>query len=249
MYGSVVAEKTLKDKGIINKMDNLLIELHGLDSDDLKDIARKFNISLTPSGKTALIQRIYNRYCDIKKYISYTYVKQLGHEGKDGRTFLALDEHNHEVAIKIFRKHKNSHSIEREAKLQSIAAEKGIAPKVLHYDGEGKFIVMEKLDVNLFDCFKKQNGQLTRSQQKWIIKLFKKLDECKVFHGDPNPLNFMKKGNKWFIIDFGFSKLMNRTNRLRYGDTPNMTYMPLGLKMKLRKVYEHCELEIIERYC
>ena len=176
-------------------MDNLLNELENLSKDDLKKIAHKFEIPIC-SSKTKLINNIYNRYCDVKKYVSYTYVKQLGHEGKDGRTFLAIDEEKNEVAIKIFRKNKRSSSIEKEAKLQMIASEHGISPRVLSYDGEGKYIVMEKLDTNLFDCFKRQNGQLTESQQKAVIRLFRELDKCKVFHGDPNPLNFMKKGKR-----------------------------------------------------
>jgi predicted Ser/Thr protein kinase len=229
-------------------MDNLLTELENLSSSELKKIATKFEIPIC-STKTNLIKNIYDRYCDIKKYVSYTYVRQLGHEGKDGRTFLAIDDEKNEVAIKIFRKNKSSSSIEKEARLQIIAADYGISPKVINYDGEGKYIVMEKLDINLFDCFREQNGQLTSSQQKAVIKLFRKLDECKVFHGDPNPLNFMKKGNKWYIIDFGFAKAINEKNILRYGETPNMKFMPLGFKLKLRGIYSKCTLEYIEKYC
>lgn len=229
-------------------MDNLLSELENLSLPDLKKIAKKFEIP-DQNTKQGLIESIYTRYCDVKKYVSYTYVKQLGREGKDGRTFLAIDEHKNEVAIKIFKKNKRASSIEREAKLQMIAAEHGISPRVIDYDGEGKYIVMEKLDVNLFDRFREQQGQLTTSQQKAVIKLFRKLDDCKVFHGDPNPLNFMKKGRKWYIIDFGFAKPINKNTISRYGEQPNMKYMPLGFKLKLRNIYKHCELKYIEEFC
>jgi serine/threonine protein kinase len=228
-------------------MDDLYRELENFSLSDLKRIAIKFGINNT-SSKSKLIKYIYARYCDVKKYIGYTYLRQLGMEGKDGRTFLALDDQNNEVAIKIFRKTKSSSSIDREVKLQQIAASHGLSPKVIEYNSDGKYIVMEKLDVNLFDCFKQQHGQLTLKQQKSIIRLFKKLDTCKVFHGDPNPLNFMMKNGSWYIIDFGFAKPINERTIIRYGTTPNITYMPLGFLLKLRKVYDKTTLEYIVQY-
>lgn len=230
-------------------MDNLLTELTELPIRDLKKIARKFQIPYHKISKDKLIQNIHKRYCEVKKYVSYTYVRQLGREGKDGRTFLAIDENKNEVAIKIFKKNKSSRSIKREAKLQQTAAEHGISPRVLNYDGEGKYIVMEKLDINLWDCFCKQKGQLDKKQQKAIIHLFEELDKCKVFHGDPNPLNFMKKGNKWYVIDFGFAKPINDTTIAKYGATPNMKYMPLGFLKKIKDIYKESKLEYIEKYC
>ncbi len=229
-------------------MKNLMDELEELDTQSLKTIAQKFKVSHR-GDKNTVIHNIYDRYCDIKKYISYTYIKQLGHEGKDGRTFLALNDQNQQVAIKIFRKNKKSAAIEREVKLQKIAAEYGISPKILDYDGDGKYIVMEKLDINLYDCFRKQNGQLTTSQQKSIIALFHKLDQCKVFHGDPNPLNFMKKDKKWYVIDFGFAKPINKNTIVRYGETPNIKFMPFGFLLKLRGVHKDAKLEYIESFC
>ncbi len=222
----------------------LITDLERLSYADLSKIARTFQVQGT--SKTDLIQNIYMRYCDVKKYIGYTFVKQLGMEGIDGRTFLATDKDGNEVAVKIFKKTKKSSSIEREVKMQTIASEAGISPKILEYNSDGKYIVMEKLNVNLFDCFKEQKGQLTSSQQRAVLRLFKKLDECGVFHGDPNPLNFMRKDSKWYIIDFGFSKPINHRTIAKYGNTPNMTYMPLGFSLKLRKVFEGCKLKIIE---
>jgi len=229
-------------------MDNLLSDLESLSDRKLKKIATSFGIRHGDTREDT-IKNIYDQYNDVKKYISYTYIKQLGKEGKDGRTFLALDRNHKEVAIKIFRKNKKASSIEREAKLQAEAAKIGISPKVIEYDGHAKYIVMEKLDSTLFDYFRKQQGQLTLDQQKAVIDLFHKLDKCKIFHGDPNPLNFMEKNGKWYIIDFGFAKPINSKTIPRYGETPNMKYMPLGFKLKLTRIYDKCKLHYIEKYC
>ena len=155
----------------------LIKELSLVPSIELLRVCKKFAINANNCTKKQIIQLICERYYSIKKYMNYTYIHQLGREGKDGRTYLALNEHNKQVAIKIFSPKKSSNTINREAKLQMIAASHGIAPKVFEYDGDGKYIVMEKLDINLFDCFRAQKGQLTREQQKALIRLFKKLDE------------------------------------------------------------------------
>lgn len=223
--------------------------LQDIPQSDLVHFCKKFNIPVDNATKAVLVSRITERYFSVQKYIRYTYLEQLGREGKDGRTFLAVDNKTgRKVAIKIFSKTKSASSIVREAKLQTIAAKHGIAPKVYDYSGEGKYIVMEKMDVNLFDCFRLQQGKLNKDQQLSLIRLFRELDKCKVFHGDPNPLNFMQKNGKWYVIDFGFSKPINERTIPKYGQTPNMTYMPLGFKLKLTKVHD-CVLKYIEKYC
>ena len=216
---------------------------------ELIHLCRKFSIPFSNTTKTVIISRICERYFNVKKYIRYTYIQQLGREGKDGRTFLALDENRRHVAVKIFSKTKSARSIVREAQLQTKAAQRGISPRVYEYDGDGKYIVMEKLDVNLFDCFRLQQGSLTRDQQKAVIRLFRELDRCKVFHGDPNPLNFMQKKDQWYVIDFGFAQPIDDKTIPKYGDTPNMKYMPLGFKLKLTNIYKECTLPYIEKYC
>ncbi len=221
--------------------------LSNLTYKQLCSIAKKFNIPISKS-KQILIQALIDHYYDLEKYTSYTYIKQLGIEGKDGRTFLAIDDDKREVAIKIFRKSKKESEIETEAKLQIIAAEAGLSPKVIEYSARGRFIVMEKLDTNLFDLFKQQNGQITISQQKALITLFRKLDKCKIFHGDPNPLNFMKKGTKWYVIDFGLSQKITERNTRKYSDHPNMKYMPLGFKLKIQKLKADCQLTYLDQY-
>jgi serine/threonine protein kinase len=221
--------------------NNLSTELQNLPMAKLKDILKQFDIGYSrEDSKKTLIKYIVDRYTDVKRYVSYTYIRQLGSEGKDGRTFLARNDSGEEFAIKIFKNSKSSSGIEREARLQTIAAEHGLSPKVKEYSGTGKYIVMDVLDVNLYDVFCKQKGQLSKAQQKSVIKLFKKLDECGVFHGDPNPLNFMSKNGKWYIIDFGFAK------PVKPGEKPNMKYMPLGFKLKLKEVYSQVNLDYID---
>lgn len=224
----------------------VLSELQHLSKYDLQKIARHYNVKVS-KDRQEMIRNIYERYCELKKYLSYTFIRQLGREGKDGRTFLALDSNKKQVAVKIFKKTKSSSSIEREAKLQIIASKYGISPKVIEYDGDAKYIAMELLDINLYDTFCEQDGQLTTEQQREIVRLFKKLDKCKIFHGDPNPLNFMKKDNKWYIIDFGMARKIDEKICFRYSETPNMKYMTLGFLLQLRRVYSQCSLEYITK--
>ena len=96
---------------------------------------------------------------------------------------------------------------------------------------------MEKMDTHLVDVMKKQKGNLKRSQQYEILNIFEKLDEVGVFHGDSNILNYMIKGDKIYIIDFGFSKEINERLVKKLGtSTPNIRIMTLGLVLKLREM-------------
>ena len=71
--------------------------------------------------------------------------------------------------------------------------------------------------------------------QKQIISIYKKLDRAQVFHGDANLLNYMCKGRKLYIIDFGMAKQITPNLIKKLGtETPNMHIMTLGLALKLR---------------
>ena len=121
---------------------------------------------------------------------------------------------------------------------KKIAAKHDLSPKIKEIDTDNRYIVMEKLDFNLIDYIKKNKGILSISVQKRIIEIVNKLDEIKVFHGDPNPLNFMFKGNKLYIIDFGFSKKINSNIKKDHGTVfVNKKFMILGLLIKLKEVY------------
>ncbi len=211
---------------------------------ELKKIAKEFN--LVGKTKKELLHSVFSYYCDLKKHMKYTFKRQLGVEGKDGRTFLVENSKKELYALKLFRKSKHRNQIQTEIDMQSIASDYGVAPKVVDYSLDGRYIVMEKLDSTLYDCFVKQNGQLTMAQQKSIVLLFKKLDDAGILHGDPNPLNFLKKGRRWYIIDYGFAEKITDTVKRRFTNTPNMKCMTLGLIVQLRKLYKDCTLEHLE---
>jgi tRNA A-37 threonylcarbamoyl transferase component Bud32 len=94
---------------------------------------------------------------------------------------------------------------------------------------------MEKMDGHLFDAIHQQYGILTSDQQKQVLRLFKTLDKINVFHGDANMMNYMYKGSKLYIIDFGYSKKMDESQIKKLGTTtPNMEIMLLAFIMKLK---------------
>jgi len=168
----------------------------------------------------------------IDKYVS---IEKLGAKGKDGLVYLVESKDSKiKYAMKTFRSNKSSKSIKEEARLQKIAAKAGISPSIIEYDTVFNYIVMEKLDHNLLDIMKAQNKDLTKTQQNQLIKIFKKLDEILIFHSDPNPLNFMMKKNKMYIIDFGFAKEIDDKVINKYGSTPNLSLMTLGFILKLK---------------
>lgn len=223
------------------------MDIQQLSLKELYQIANAFSLTRS-SKKSEMVKIIENHYYELQRFISYKYIRQLGHEGKDGRTFLALDKSNKEVAIKIFKPNKSTRQIEQEASFQSHASTFNITPKVIEYNGRGKYIVMEKLDTTLYSLFRKQDGQLTLKQQQQLISLFKVLDKTGIFHADPNPLNFMYKRNKLYIIDFGFAKSITTRVKQSYGENPNLKYLTRGLCLKLRKLYPKAELRLLESY-
>jgi tRNA A-37 threonylcarbamoyl transferase component Bud32 len=96
------------------------------------------------------------------------------------------------------------------------------------------------MDKHLVDLMKQQEGCLTKQQQKHIINIYKKLDKAGVFHGDANLLNYMYKGNKLYIIDFGLAKEITTSLVKKLGtDTPNIQIMTLGMALKLRDLKCH----------
>ena len=66
---------------------------------------------------------------------------------------------------------------------------------------------MAGIDTNLFDILKEAKGEMSNHLQTEIVRIIMTLDRIKVFHADPNPLNFMVgKNDKLYIIDYGFGK-------------------------------------------
>ncbi len=213
--------------------------LESLNYNELKEIALGMNIKI-PKKKDELIKTMLKCFQEYEKYKleKYEKIEQLGNKGKEGITYLVKDKKTDKIyAMKTFKKNKSINNIKKEAELQSIAAEFCISPVVIDVDIINKTIVMEKMDKHLFDIMKLQNGDLTETQQKQIIKIYKTLDEAKVFHGDSNILNYMYKGKKLYIIDFGMSKKIDEVLIKKLGtNTPNMDIMTLGFILKLKEL-------------
>jgi tRNA A-37 threonylcarbamoyl transferase component Bud32 len=208
---------------------------------ELKDIANVMGLKIRRS-KILIIGDIveglkeYEKY-KIDKLDKYTRIKQIGEKGKEGTTYLVTTGDNNEYAMKTFRKQKSSTTLRKEADLQKMAADEGISPNIIDIDTVSKYIVMEKMDKHLYTLMSKQNGELKKSHQKQIISIFKSLDKAKVFHGDSNILNYMFKGKKLYIIDFGMAKEINTGLIKKLGTTtPNIDIMTLGLVIKLKEL-------------
>ena len=206
---------------------------------ELKLLAEKMDLRAY-RGKTDLIRVIteaFKEYEDYKKekIDKYERLEQLGEKGKEGTTFLVRNKEGKEYAMKTFRKQKSSINLKKESELQKMAAAMGASPEVIEIDTVSKYIVMERMDTHLVDLIKKQEGILTKHQQKQIVSIYKKLDRAQVFHGDANLLNYMCKGRKLYIIDFGMAKEITHSLVKKLGtETPNMQIMTLGLALKLR---------------
>lgn len=188
----------------------------------------------------------------MEKIDRYKIIENLGKKGKDGIVKLVLDTHNNnkQMAMKCFRKNKNITDFTKEIYLQEIASKAGIAPKIRDADNISMYIVMEKLEKTLFEVLKENKGKMSISDQKQMVKIIDKLDECGVFHGDPSPLNFMySKRGKLYVIDFGLSsyidsKLIKKNNT----SCPNKKFMLIGFILQMRKfVGDSVRYEFLEK--
>jgi tRNA A-37 threonylcarbamoyl transferase component Bud32 len=216
-------------------------DLKKIKYEDLKNIAKDMDIEI-PRSKDKLIDSMIKCFEEYEKYKKnkidkYEKIKQLGEKGKEGITYLVKTSKGKEYAMKTFKKSKSSSKLKKEAKLQEMASEYGVAPKIIEIDTVSKYIVMERLDIHLLDVIKKQKKDITKCQQKQIISIFKGLDKAKVFHGDSNILNYMFKDKKLYIIDFGMSKEIDDKLIKKLGtDTPNLHLMNLGFILKLKEL-------------
>lgn len=193
-------------------------------------------------SKEALLVDVITGLKEYEKYKrnkvdKYTRQSQLGNPGKEGTTYLVSDRHGNEYAMKTFRRQKSSDTLRNEAELQKLAAEGDAAPIVIDIDTVHKYIVMERMDRHLLDVMKKQKGILTTTQQRQIINLYRKLDSSGVFHGDANPMNYMYRGRKLYMIDFGMAKPITSSLVKKLGtETPNVHIMSLGMILKLKEM-------------
>lgn len=164
---------------------------------------------------------------------SFIKVAQLGVPGKEGTVFLVLDTNGNKYAMKTFRKRKSGKTLEKEAYYQYLASKRGISPRIIEYNQEEKYIVMDVLDKTLTELLKEQKGELTRDQQEQIINLYIHLDDIGVMINDGNPLNIMEKKGRLYFIDYGFAKFTDHKDFAKYKH-PNYQLMPLGLLMWMR---------------
>jgi tRNA A-37 threonylcarbamoyl transferase component Bud32 len=209
-------------------------ELKGIAED--MDIPIKRNKSLMITDiKEGLLE--YEQYKK-KKIDRYIRISQLGTKGKEGITYLVKStKDGKEYAMKTFRKGKSSTTLRKEAFLQKMASDEGAAPAVIDVDTVSKYIVQEKMDKHLIDVMKANGGDLKEHHQRQMIKLFRKLDKARVFHGDSNIMNFMFRGSKLYLIDYGMSNEINSGLIKKLGtDQPNMELMLLGQVLKLKEL-------------
>jgi tRNA A-37 threonylcarbamoyl transferase component Bud32 len=208
--------------------------------DSIKFFEKSKKNSLENSTISEISQRSWSsRNLDSEKdnIPKYLKIKQLGVEGKEGKVFLVKELFKDRIfAMKCFKNTKSDKKIILEAKLQIKAAKKGISPMVFEIDTDLKYIIMEKMNENLFDILKENGGKLSDQMQLDMIKIFKSLDEIKVFHSDPNPLNFMIRTKHLKIIDFGFAKKIN-SSLVKKHETlnPNIKFMITGFILKMKE--------------
>ena len=218
-------------------------KIKNLSYTELKNIASRMYLPKSKS-KDECIKNIIDAFKEYeqhkKKNIDkYTRMEQLGLPGKEGIVYKVVTKGKKEYAMKTFKLTKSSKTIRLEAETQKVAAKCGISPKVISVDTVDNNIVMEKLDKTLLESIIDKNGKITKVVQEAILDIILELDKCGIFHGDPNPLNFMfdKKG-KLYIIDFGYAKHIDEKLKKKLNTSqPNRVYMLPGIILKLRELF------------
>jgi len=201
-------------------------ELNNMNKNELIKVAKQLEISYTGTKKI-IIDNILDRRKE-----QYIIINQLGDAGKDAKTY-RVKLGRKQYAMKQFKPRKSVKKIEDEVELQLIAAKAKISPVILEVNEKYKYIVMEKLDKHLIDIHDEK--KISLDHQKQLIKIYKILDEQGIFHGDPNPLNYMIKNKKLHVIDFGMSKKIDsKLEKKLNTNQPNLTIMTLAMVLKLK---------------
>jgi tRNA A-37 threonylcarbamoyl transferase component Bud32 len=166
----------------------------------------------------------------------YQIISKLGQPGQQGRAFIVKTKRGKEYAMKVFKKTKSSKNIKLEVTLQNKAAKAGVAPRIVDYDLEKKFIVMEKMDDHLYNHLLQNKKRLLKAQQDRIFHIFQTLDKVKVFHNDANLYNYMTKDGQIYLIDYGLSKRINShlVEKVQT-ELPNSRLMLIGFILKLKE--------------
>ena len=217
-----------KDENVTDA-ENDSIQLKGL----LKKYQSDIDRSITPENKITKSRKL-------SKNKKYQIINQLGDKGKEGTTYHVKNNKGEDYAMKTFNPNKSITNLQNEGNLLKIAGENEISPKVIEIDETNKYIIMEKCDSNLFDLLKQTNGVISEYVQDEILKIIKNLDKIGIFHGDPNPLNFMFKKGKLYIIDFGFAKKIDDNLIKNYNGEKklNKKFMILGFMLKVKDLFK-----------
>ena len=208
----------------------------------LRALAKEMGLAARRS-KSEMIRDISSAFSEYETYKKekidkYRRLRQLGNKGKEGTTYLIVDEKGSEFAMKTFRKAKSSSTLKREYKFLKKAGKAGISPSVYSHDTVSKYIIMDVMEKHLVDAIMtEQKGVLYRYQQLQVLQIFRTLDELKIFHGDANLTNYMLKGKKIYIIDFGFAREITDKLCKKLGtENPNSELMLLGFILKLKEL-------------
>ena len=178
--------------------------------------------------------------------------KISGKAGKDGTTFLATTSNGHRYAIKLFKPTKSTTNIVKEAELQQMAADNGVAPVVRGVSKVGKFIVMDALKETIVDKAKREKWtSLPRDYKAMLYALCVRLDEADVLQNDGNPLNLMVDGTgRLYIIDYGFATEIDNKMKKKRGAQPNvaLTMWDFGRRLKHYKITNDLQMSILNKY-
>jgi len=199
---------------------------------DLRALAVSKGVDPEGMSKSSLIRALAAMKGETKKP-AYKIIKNLGMKGKEGHV-VEIVTRGKSYAKKQFRKNKSSIKLRKEVAMQKIGAKLGVSPTIKEFNLNEKYIIMTKLDKNLYDIMRKKHGQLSQTHQRALLRIFKKLDKGGVFHKDPNPLNFMFAGTKLQIIDYGFAEEIKDE---KHGKNPNLYQMTLGLLIKFKSLF------------
>ena len=172
-----------------------------------------------------------------------TEAHQLGEDGKEGQTFLAITPKKFSgdvlgmmvlipkktrVAVKTFKKTKSVNKMLKEAAQQQIAALNGAAPPIYGINQQEKYIVMKCMDTLVAKEYKEQT--MPEPLQYMICALMHRLDEAKIMQNDTNALNVMlDERGRPYMIDYGMAKKITPAIEKKRKGHPNINVTLWGL--------------------
>lgn len=199
-------------------------KLESLGEEELVKICKSLNIKYsTKNNSLNKLKEYYREYENLND--KYEFKNQLGNNGKDGIVYEVKDSKGNNYAIKLFKNDKSMSKIKNEVEFQKFAEKYGLSPKIVDYDYNVNYIVMEKMDKSLVDYITEKEGNLPQNVQKRIVEIMRKLDEIGIFQSDPNILNYMFKDGKLYMIDYGMcKKIDDKLKKELKTDNPNILY-------------------------